>query len=380
MKRRSTAAISYSGKEASNTYVPQSKTDKLWAFLNKADHNLNSILKASIWSCSRNPSTGEERVNQEKHKRKLRKKRLHGHKGILKTGLNVTLTTFVILLLLNIYMLFLAPQFTSVEILISKCMSVILLITTRTAYNSYGRKRAFQYWTVFVSVIIGIMSLSMTVFSSELHTDLQTAEIIYCFLLLNIVTGVSFRVLMAVNFLVLIPWAVVSLMAQDTFVFAVGAIFTIAFIIFCLVAVAVKESRQGKVYVLNVLAHKEVVQTESLLNQLMPPHVYKKLRNNKPVNDRLSNVTLIFADITGFTAWSSTKSPNEIVQKLGYLFERFDMLCEKHNTYKVHTIGDCYVSMGFKHHRNRNPENEALNMVKMAFDMIDVIEQVNEEH
>jgi len=109
MKRRSTAAISYSGKEASNTYVPQSKTDKLWAFLNKADHNLNSILKASIWSCSRNPSTGEERVNQEKHKRKLRKKRLHGHKGILKTGLNVTLTTFVILLLLNIYMLFLAP-------------------------------------------------------------------------------------------------------------------------------------------------------------------------------------------------------------------------------------------------------------------------------
>lgn len=141
-----------------------------------------------------------------------------------------------------------------------------------------------------------------------------------------------------------------------------------------------KESRQGKVYVLNVLAHKEVVQTESLLNQLMPPHVYKKLRNNKPVNDRLSNVTLIFADITGFTAWSSTKSPNEIVQKLGYLFERFDMLCEKHNTYKVHTIGDCYVSMGFKHHRNRNPENEALNMVKMAFDMIDVIEQVNEEH
>ena len=56
------------------------------------------------------------------------------------------------------------------------------------------------------------------------------------------------------------------------------------------------------------------------------------------------------------------------------------MLCEKHNTYKVHTIGDCYVSMGFKNHRNRNPENEALSMVKMAFDMIDVIEQVNAEY
>ena len=218
--------------------------------------------------------------------------------------MNLTLVTFASLLLLNVYMMFLAPEFTSMEILISKVLSVLLLASTRLSYKWYGDRPEFQLLIMFATVAVSIMTLSMTVYDCALHSDLKTAEQIYAILVLNIVSGVAFRYLLIANLFIMVPWAVVFLLYYDFFVFASSAIFTLAFMMFCLIAVGVKESKQKKVYVLNVLANKEVTQTENLLNQLMPPHVYKKLRRNKPVNDRLSNVTLIFADITGFTAWS----------------------------------------------------------------------------
>lgn len=51
-------------------------------------------------------------------------------------------------------------------------------------------------------------------------------------------------------------------------------------------------------------------------------------------------------------------------------------MCEEHHVYKVHTIGDCYVAMGYREN-NRNPQKECINMVKFAQSMIEIIEEVN---
>ena len=61
---------------------------------------------------------------------------------------------------------------------------------------------------------------------------------------------------------------------------------------------------------------------------------------------------------------------------LNTLFSKFDELCEVHNVFKVYTIGDCYVVIGFKDSHNliRNPLKEILNTLKFAFDMRDSIE------
>lgn len=113
---------------------------------------------------------------------------------------------------------------------------------------------------------------------------------------------------------------------------------------------------------------------------MMPAHVLENLEKGKSVTDRLHQVTLIFADIVGFTDWSSTKRPEEIVKMLSNLFTRFDMLCIKYDVYKVHTIGDCYVVMGDVGRRNRDPSMECLNVMKMAYSMIEVIKQENAKH
>lgn len=50
-------------------------------------------------------------------------------------------------------------------------------------------------------------------------------------------------------------------------------------------------------------------------------------------------MTLLFADIAGFTKYSSSVEPGEVVKMLRYLFTEFDKMCIKHQVYKVYTIG-----------------------------------------
>ena len=85
---------------------------------------------------------------------------------------------------------------------------------------------------------------------------------------------------------------------------------------------------------------------------------------------------MLFADIAGFTKYSSTVTASQVVAMLRELFTAFDQLCLIHNVYKLYTIGDCYVALGMVNSENRDPALEARNLVNMAFDMITTIQTV----
>jgi phospholipid-translocating ATPase len=85
---------------------------------------------------------------------------------------------------------------------------------------------------------------------------------------------------------------------------------------------------------------------------------------------------MLFADIKGFTDYGNSHTPMEVVRMLSNLFTEFDKVCYKYDLYKLYTIGDCYVCMGFNDARNRNPGREAMNMVLFGFTMIDIIKKV----
>lgn len=57
---------------------------------------------------------------------------------------------------------------------------------------------------------------------------------------------------------------------------------------------------------------------------------------------RMENVSILFADIVGFTNMSSTKTAEQLVEILNDLFERFDDLCMINGCEKISTLGDCY--------------------------------------
>lgn len=122
------------------------------------------------------------------------------------------------------------------------------------------------------------------------------------------------------------------------------------------------------------MANHEIDKHENLLSHLMPSHVLKAIKDGVLGTDLYRNVTILYADICGFTNWSSDKRPIEVVSMLSELFTTFDHLCVTNFVYKVHTIGDCYVILGQTEvgpdGENRNSVTECYNVVKMALDMI----------
>ena len=64
------------------------------------------------------------------------------------------------------------------------------------------------------------------------------------------------------------------------------------------------------------------------------------------IAEKLSNVSVLFADIVNFTHMSEEMSPNETVQLLNNIFSEFDLLAEKYGIEKIKTIGDAYMAAG----------------------------------
>jgi hypothetical protein len=62
----------------------------------------------------------------------------------------------------------------------------------------------------------------------------------------------------------------------------------------------------------------------------------------KPIADLFPFCTFIFADISGFTAWSSEREPEQVFTLLKTVFQAFDKLARKRSIFTVETIGDSY--------------------------------------
>eukprot|EP00980_Cylindrotheca_fusiformis_P012649 scaffold3091_cov117-Cylindrotheca_fusiformis.AAC.1 len=64
-----------------------------------------------------------------------------------------------------------------------------------------------------------------------------------------------------------------------------------------------------------------------------------------PLADLFPSVTVIFADLVGFTAWSSAREPHHVFILLETIYGAFDQLAYRHGVFKVETVGDCYVAV-----------------------------------
>ncbi|XP_069761465.1 adenylate cyclase type 9 isoform X1 [Narcine bancroftii] len=91
---------------------------------------------------------------------------------------------------------------------------------------------------------------------------------------------------------------------------------------------------------------------------------------------RMEPVSILFADIVGFTKMSANKSAHLLVGLLNDLFGRFDRLCEGTGCEKISTLGDCYYCVA------GCPEpraDHAYYCIEMGLGMIQAIEQFCQE-
>ncbi|XP_068034366.1 adenylate cyclase type 3 isoform X1 [Anomalospiza imberbis] len=90
---------------------------------------------------------------------------------------------------------------------------------------------------------------------------------------------------------------------------------------------------------------------------------------------RHENVSILFADIVGFTQLSSSCSAQELVKLLNELFARFDKLAAKHHQLRIKILGDCYYCIcGLPEFR----EDHAACSIRMGLAMVEAIASVRE--
>ena len=53
----------------------------------------------------------------------------------------------------------------------------------------------------------------------------------------------------------------------------------------------------------------------------------------------------MFADVEGFTAWSSVREPSQVFTLLETIYAAFDRVAQRRRVFKVETVGDCYVAV-----------------------------------
>jgi class 3 adenylate cyclase len=98
--------------------------------------------------------------------------------------------------------------------------------------------------------------------------------------------------------------------------------------------------------------------------------------SSKPLADLFLETTVLFADISGFTAWSSVRDPSQVFSLLEAVYKAFDTIANRRRVFKVETVGDCYVAVtGLPEPR----KDHAVIMARFARDIMSKMDKVTRE-
>ena len=115
--------------------------------------------------------------------------------------------------------------------------------------------------------------------------------------------------------------------------------------------------------------------SEELLINVLPMPIAERLKaGEQPIADQLEDVSVVFADIIGFTEMATALEPGRLIALLNEVFTRFDRLAERHGLEKIKTIGDAYMAVAGA---PRAVPEHAVAAAEMALDIIRTVATVH---
>ncbi|GAA6097595.1 adenylate cyclase type 2b isoform X2 [Tachysurus ichikawai] len=140
------------------------------------------------------------------------------------------------------------------------------------------------------------------------------------------------------------------------------------------------EKHQQERLLLSLLpAHIALVMKSEIIQRLKEPNSGQAENTNNFHNlyvQRHTNVSILYADIVGFTRLASDCSPGELVHMLNELFGKFDQIAKDNDCMRIKILGDCYYCV------SGLPESlpdHAKNCVKMGLDMCEAIKSLKSD-
>ena len=91
---------------------------------------------------------------------------------------------------------------------------------------------------------------------------------------------------------------------------------------------------------------REREKSERLLRNILPDTIAERLKNNvSTIAETYSSVSVLFADLCGFTTFSERVDASQLVDLLDDIFSAFDHLANAYGVEKIKTIGDAYMAV-----------------------------------
>jgi adenylate cyclase len=117
--------------------------------------------------------------------------------------------------------------------------------------------------------------------------------------------------------------------------------------------------------------------SERLLLNVLPVSIAERLKKGPNViADAYDQVTVLFADVVGFTTFADARPPAEVVAVLNRLFSAFDELADRHGLEKIKTIGDAYMAVGGLPMASAGHQQA---VAEMALDLRDSVDRLRTE-
>ena len=121
-------------------------------------------------------------------------------------------------------------------------------------------------------------------------------------------------------------------------------------------------------------AHKA---NELLLLNILPASIADRLKKGEGlIADRFEDMSVLFADVVGFTQISRNMSPSDLVEMLNHVFSLFDRVAERLALEKIKTIGDAYMVAGGL---GTDGQGDAERLADMGLEMLELLAKYREE-
>ena len=151
--------------------------------------------------------------------------------------------------------------------------------------------------------------------------------------------------------------------------------------LFSLLIVPVYEFGFVNAYGTDITAARLVEQAnrenERLLLNILPQSIVSRLRSGElTIADRIDEITVLFADVVGFTEISARLTAGDVIGMLNGIFSAFDQIADRYGLEKIKTIGDAYMVCGGL---TPHATDHAIRVAEMGLEMLEYVKSYHNE-
>jgi class 3 adenylate cyclase len=127
----------------------------------------------------------------------------------------------------------------------------------------------------------------------------------------------------------------------------VNGLVTLTAVLIAALATAGRELAARREFLTDLALDAARTRVDDLLHSIMPREIAERIQGGETtIADIHDEVSILFADLVGFTAMSRQMSASQLVDMLNTVFSRFDAAADRLGVEKIKTIGDAYMAVG----------------------------------